>query len=230
MLYKVGSHFYNGSSMRNEFGESHPLLIITVVLGVLTIGFGAFGVWAFMNYQDQKNNVDAIVATAVSDAKEAQTNADRAVFEEQEKSPTRQIVGPADLGKVTFSYPKTWSVYVGRDGTGTNASYEAYFYPGAVPPLESEQPYALRTSITSTKYEAVLAGFNDRLKSGKLKASPVTVSGVDGMRLDGEFNEKVRGSMVILKIRDKTLQIYTQAETFKADFDTYILTSIEFNK
>lgn len=216
--------------MRNELGESHPLLIITIVLAVLTVGVGAFSVWAFVNYLDQKNNVDAIVATAVDDAKKEQAEADQTAFDEKDKLPTRQIVGPTDLGKVTFSYPKNWSVYVDKDGLGNNASYEAYFYPDVVPPLSREVPYALRTTISSAKYESVLAGFNERLKSGKLKASPVTVSGVDGTRLDGEFNETVRGSMVILKIRDKTLQIYTQAEAYKADFDTHVLKSIEFNK
>ncbi len=218
------------SSMRNELGDSHPLLIVTIVLAILTVGLGGFGVWVFVNYQDQKNNVDAIVANAVETAKKEQAATDQVTFDEQDKLPTRQIVGPTDLGKVTFSYPKTWSVYIDKDGTGTNASYEAYFYPAAVPPLSKDVPSALRTTITGAKYETVLAGFNERLKTGKLKASPVTVSGVDGMRLDGEFSETVRGSMIILKIRDKTLQIYTQAEAFKADFDTYVLKSIEFNK
>ncbi|HVI69313.1 MAG TPA: hypothetical protein VM581_02545 [Magnetospirillaceae bacterium] len=216
--------------MHRESGDAHPLLITTIVLAVLTVGLSGFGVWAFVNYQEQKNNVDSIVVSAVDDAKKAQIDADQASFAEQEKLPTRQIIGPTDLGKVTFSYPKTWSVYIDRDGTGANGTYEAYFYPGAVPPLSKETPYALRTTITSAKYETVLATFNERLKTGKLKASPVTVSDVDGTRLDGEFSDTVRGSMVILKIRDKTLQIYTQAESFKADFDTYILKTIEFNK
>lgn len=214
----------------SESGTSHPLLVVTIVLAFLTVGLGGFSVWAFVNYQDQKNNVDAKIADAVAEAKTAQSEADQAKFAEQEKQPTRQIVGPTDLGKVTFSYPKNWSVYIDKDGTGNNASYEAYFYPGSVPPLSTDTPYALRTTITSGKYETVLATFNDRLKTGKLTASPVTISGVDGMRLDGAFSDKVRGSMVLLKIRDKTLQLYTEAETFKADFDTYILKTLEFNK
>lgn len=216
--------------LRAESGLVHPLLVITIVLAFLTVGFGGFGVWAFVNYQDQKNNVDIKIADAVTAAKQAQTDADQAIFTEQEKQPTRQIIGPADLGKVTVSYPKTWSAYVDKDGTGTNASYEAYFYPSAVPPLSSDTPYALRISITSGKYETVLGTFNERLKTGKLTASPVTLAGVDGTRLDGAFSDKVHGSMVLLKIRDKTLQVYTEADTFKADFDTYILKTLEFNK
>lgn len=213
-----------------QSGNANPLLIVSIVLAVLTVGLGSFGVWAFVNYQDQKNNVDAKISDAVADAEAAQMEADKAAYAEQEKSPTRQIVGPADLGNVTLSYPKTWSAYVDRDGTGSNATYEAYFHPSAVPPLSGDTPYALRTSVTNAKYETVLASFNDRIKTGGIVASPIKVADVDGMRFDGAFSNTVRGSMVVFKIRDKTLQVYTQSETYKADFDTYILKSLTFNK
>lgn len=206
----------------------HPLLLTSIVLGVLTVGLGGFSLWAYLNYQDQKNNTDAKIAVAVADAKREQGEADQAAFLEQEKIPTRQIVGPADLGQVKLSYPKTWSVYVDKDGGGN--SYEAYFYPLVVPPLTSGTPYALRVSIVNNKYESVLGGFNERLKNGQLKANPVTIVGVDGTRLDGAFSNSIRGSMVLFKIRDKTLQVYTQSTNFQGDFDNIILKTLEFNK
>lgn len=209
-----------------ESGLVHPLLVTAIVLGVFTIGLGGFSVWAFLNYQDQKNNVDAKIEVAVSDAKREQAVADRAEFVEQEKVPTRQLIGPADLGQVKFSYPKTWSVYIDKQSSG----YEAYLHPLTVPPLTSGAPYALRVTITSTKYESVLGAFNERVKQGQLKASPVTVVGVDGTRLDGAFSNSVRGSMVLFKIRDKTLQVYTQLTDFQGDFDNIVLKSLEFNK
>lgn len=211
----------------SEFGAAHPLLITAIVLSVLTVGLGAFSMWAFVNYQDQKNNVDAKIAVAVSDAKREQTQADEAAFAEQEKQPTRQIIGPTDLGQVKFSYPKTWSVYVGKSSSST---YEAYFYPDVVPPTDSGTPFALRVSIVDTKYETVLGGFNDRVKNGSLKPSPVTVAGVDGTRFDGSFTSAVKGSMVLFKIRDKTLQVYTQSQNFQGDFDNIVLKTLEFNK
>lgn len=211
-----------------ETGMVHPLLISTIVLSVFVVGLGGFSIWAFLNYQDQKNNVDAKISVAVAAAKEEQTKADQANFTEQEKLPTRQIVGPSDLGQVTLSYPKTWSVYVDKDGTGN--TYESYFYPLVVPPLSSNTPYALRVSILNASYENTLASFNDRLKTGALKANPVTIAGVDGTRLDGAFTDKIRGSMVLFKIRDKTLEVYTQSTTFQTDFDNTILPSLVFNK
>lgn len=210
----------------HESGLVHPLLVTSIVLGVLTVGLGGFSVWAFLNYMDQKNNVDAHISAAVADAKREQQEADRADFVEQEKVPTRQLTGPVDLGQVKFSYPKTWSVFVEKEG----ASYDAYMHPLTVPPLTSGTPYALRVTITSTRYESVLGGFNERIKQGQLKASPVTIVGVDGTRLDGAFSNSIRGSMVLFKIRDKTLQVYTQSTNFQSDFDNIVLKTLEFNK
>jgi len=211
----------------HELGMANPLVVTAIVLSVFTVGLGAFSVWAYVNYADQKNNVDAKVAVAVTDAKTAQAKEDQTAFDEKEKLPTRQIVGPTDLGQVTLSYPKTWSVYIDKSNSST---YEAYFYPLSVPPITSATPYALRVSVLDTKYEAVLTGFNERLKNGNLKASPVTISSVDGTRLDGTFATSVKGSMVLFKIRDKTLQVYTQSQSYQADFDNIVLASLQFNK
>jgi hypothetical protein len=36
--------------------------------------------------------------------------------------------------------------------------------------------------------------------------------------------------MVLFKIRDKTLQLYTQSNNFQGDFDNTVLKTLEFNK
>ena len=211
----------------HESGMVHPLLLSTIVLAVLTTGLGGFSIWSFVNYLDQKNNTDAKISAAVATAKTQQTTVDQAAFAEQEKAPNRQIIGPVDLGQVTFSYPKTWSVYVDKSSA---AGYEAYFHPLVVPGTTTGTAYALRVSIIDNKYESVLGSFNERIKAGQLKASPITLANVDGTRLDGAFSSTVRGSMVLFKIRDKTLEVYTQAEVYKNDFDNIILKSLQFNK
>ncbi len=212
----------------SEFGMVHPLLVSTILLSLVVLGLGGFSIWAYLNYQDQKNNVDAKVSVAVAAAQQEQSDADQASFNEQEKLPTRQLVGPTDLGQVKLSYPKTWSVYVDKDGS--NNTYEAYLYPLIVPPLDSDTAYALRISIIGTSYEDVLSGYNKRIKDGKLKANSVTVSNVDGTRLDGAFSDTITGSMVIFKIRDKTLEVYTESTEYQTDFDNIVLPSLEFTK
>jgi hypothetical protein len=213
----------------DQRGEVNPLLLISIVLTILVLGLGSFSIWAYVNYTDQKNNVDQKIAAAVADAKRQQTTDDQAKFAEQEKQPTRPFAGPDDLGRVSLSYPKTWSVYVDKDGSSNN-NYEAYFAAGVVPPILSKTPYALRVTVENKTYEEVLKAFQDTVKKGDLKSSPVTLQGQTGTRLDGKFSKDISGSMVLFKVRDKTLEVYTQSPTFQPDYDNIILPGLTFNK
>ena len=71
---------------------------------------------------------------AVAEAKKEQATLDEDKFAQREKEPNRQFVGPDDYGRLTFDYPKTWSVYVARD-TSRGGTYEAYLNPITVPPV-----------------------------------------------------------------------------------------------
>lgn len=210
-----------------EQGELNPLIVVSVVLTVLSVAVGAFAIWAFVNYADQKNNVDQKVEAAVAQAKQQQGTDDEAKFAEREKQPTRQFVGPDDLGRVQLNYPKTWSAYVAR---ASSNGYDAYFQPGVVPPTDGKTPFALRISIEDKGYEAVLNSYQDRVKKGDLRSSSITLNGETGNRLDGKFSANVQGAMVLFKVRDKTLRVYTESRTFQPDYDNIILPSLIFNR
>lgn len=236
MLYKTpnNSYYKNIYTMskknNNQRGEINSLVIVIVVLIILVLGLGGFGVWSYMNYTDQKNHVDIKIAAAVADAKKVQSDSDATNFAEQAKLPTKTFVGPDDLGHPQFSYPKTWSAYVGNNNSDGTGNFEAYFHPDFVPPLTSGTAFALRFSISNTAYDQSLLVYDDAIKQGVLKSSPITVDSVTGIRLDGSFGPNIKGSMVIVKIRDKTLRVFTESPDFRPDFDNYILKSLRFNK
>jgi len=213
---------------KHEIGAVSGWMVATIGLIVLTIGVGAAAVWAFLNYNDQKTNVDSKVSSAVSTAKKTQADSDEAKFTERDKEPNREFVGPDDYGRLTFNYPKTWSVYVNKDAT-SGGTYEAYLNPVSVPPVSSVQQYALRVTIEQSDYDKVITSYASLVKKGDLKSSSVIASGNNGTRLDGSFTKDIRGAAVIYKIRDKTVTIRTDADTFKADFDALIQT-IKFNQ
>lgn len=215
---------------KNQRGEINPLVLVIVVLVLVVLGLGGFGIWSYVNYTDQKNHVDIKIAAAVSDAKKAQTDSDAVNFAEQAKLPTRAFAGPDDLGHPQFNYPKTWSVYVGNNNADGQGNFEAYFQPDFVPPLTSGAPFALRLSISNSAYDQTLLTYDDAIKQASLKSSPITIDGVTGIRLDGNFSATTKGSMVIVKIRDKTLRVFTESQVFRPDFDNYILKSLRFNK
>lgn len=212
-----------------EAGGISGSLIAIISLIILVLGAGSLAVWAYLNYSDQKTNVDNKISLAVAEAKKAQSDTDSAKFLEQEKIPNRLFVGPDDYGRLTFSYPKTWSVYVASDVTQNGGTFSAYLNPVTVPPTgNSSQQYALRVTIEQRDYGAVLQQYDNSITAGKLSTTVTNSNGKSGTRLDGTFDDKIRGAAVIYKIRDKTVTIRTDADTFKPDFDALVKT-IDFN-
>lgn len=220
---------HNLTASTHEQGASNTWLIVGIVFIITTVLLGAGLIWALINYFDQKNTVDTQVSSAVTLAVKERADADAATFEAEEKKPNRQFAGPEDFGSVSFQYPKTWSTYV--DSDASSGTYEAYLNPVVVPPVDnaSTTQYALRVRIETKDYDAVLGTYESAVKKGDLKSSTVKINGNDSTRLDGNFTKDIRGSAVVLKIRDKTVTIRTDADTFKADFAA-IVASIKFNQ
>ncbi len=216
--------------LRYQPGEIHPSTIMIVVMTVLFIGAGSFGIWAFMQYQDKKTDVDGQISSAVADAKNEQAKEDEVKIQAAKEEPFSQFVGPDDYGRVTFDYPRNWSVYEANSVSNGSKNYEAYLNPVYVPPVDDkENRFALRVTISDKQYDEVVADYQKLVEKGELSSKSFSVDSQTGIRLDGTFKDEIRGAAIVLKIRDKTLTIQTDADTFKPYFDEIIKT-IEFNK
>lgn len=210
-------------------GGVHPSTIIIIVLTLLVIGVASFGAWAFLQYDEKRTDVDGQIATAVAEAKNEQAKEDEVKIQAAKENPFSQFVGPADYGRVTFDYPRNWSVYEATDVSDGSGDYEAYLNPLVVPPIENDARYALRVTIVDEAYDSVLDDYQGEIEDGLLTSESITVDQETGTRLDGAFSDEVRGAAVIFKIRDKTLTIQTDADTFKPYFEK-IVPTIQFNR
>lgn len=215
--------------------KSKKLLVLTTGLAVLLAISLGFGYWAFTGKQDYKNNADKKIAAAVATANKAQAVALQAQFDQQSKAPTKTYTGSATYGSISFNYPKTWSAYV--DTSGDSQPINAYFHPDQVPGIQGGTAFALRVELLSQAYSEVLASFQSQISSGSLSATayvPTKLKEVaniqTGTRLEGALTQdgKTNGAMVVLKVRDKTLKIYTQSTDFLSDFSNTILPSLSF--
>jgi hypothetical protein len=213
---------------RHERGEISGSLIAIIGLIILVLAAGSAAIWAYINYTEQKTDVDGKISLAVAQAKDSQATIDEAKFAEQIKQPNQQFVGPDDYGRLTFDYPKTWSVYVATDVT-QGGTYLAYLNPITVPPVIANQQFALHVTIEQKDYDQVVQSYQPLVQTGKLRTSATSANGNNGTRLDGNFTTNIRGSAVIYKIRDKTAIIQTDADTFQPDFENVIKT-INFNQ
>lgn len=213
-------------------------VVLDVLLVLALVAALAFGGWAFSGRQDYKNNSDKKVEEAVAASKTRQSEELQAQFDEKSKSPYKEFKGSSTYGSISFKYPKTWSAYV--DETNQSEPINAYFYPEQVPGVQSSTAFALRLELVNTAYSQVVSQFSSQFSSGGIKATAYTPPKMEktanvqpGTRFDGVIGQtsqggKVIGSLVAMTVRDKTMLISTQSNTFLSDFNNVILPSLTF--
>ncbi len=208
------------NSPNNKFNSK--LSIIGFSLAIL---FGLILAFVGYKYFDLKSNFDKKLEQEKSIAVLKRSQALNQEFIEREKQPFTQFVAPEDLGRLAFSYPKTWSVYIAQNSA---SSYKAYLNPKKIRPINSSSRYALRLEIKNRSYEVVKHQFDSLVKSGKLKLEVVKINGQNSILLRGKFNQYIEGSAVVFKLRDKTVILSTDAKQFETDF-AKIVDSISYN-
>ena len=207
--------------------EKKNVLVETLVLvAVCLIAAAAivFAVIFFMQYNELKTNYESEKGLAVSEAVKQQQDKDEAAYEERAKEPFYSFTGPSDYGSISFEYPKTWSVYVEKDGTN-NSDFVAYFQPKQVDATNNkESRYALRFQILNRQITSVQSSYETKIKNGKLTSRTFSSddNALSGTWYEGEISEGIRGIVILLKVNDKTLIMQTDAEAYRADFETLV--------
>jgi len=211
--------------------SSNLPLIIVSLLFVLAL---VFGLWAYGQMQSYKTTASKNTAAAAASNKKAADA--QAKYDTLAKAPYKTYQGSPTFGTVSFSYPKSWSAY---DGSSTDEPLNAYFYPDIVPSTDSNTAYPLRVELLGTDYAEAVQQFSSQVTDGSVKASayiPPKMKGVTnvqpGTRFDGAIgqsdNGTQQGAMVIIKVRDKTLQISAQSAAAVKDLDDIVLASLTF--
>jgi hypothetical protein len=207
---------------------SRKWVILTVVFITTTVIALGVMTWAILNYVNERDTVNSQVDEAVAEAKKEEALAYDQKLDEYENSPVNTFSGPEDYGSVSFDYARSWSVYIEKDAT-SSSTFEAYLHPGAIPPVSSSTQFALRVTIEAKDYDSVINSYQSKVKSGDLSSSVVKVGEQTGTRLDGKFSNDILGAAVVFKIRDKTLTLRTDADTFKDNFSALVQT-LTFNQ
>lgn len=215
----------------NSGHRGHNWLVPFVVAIVLFLAAIGFGGWAYMERADYKDNVDQKVKAAVEVAVQEESTRKDAEFVQREKEPTKTFQGPSAYGSIEFKYPKTWSAYVVENDKSRD-QVDAYFHPGIVPDIKGGTALALRVKVVDRPYAEVLQTYSSKVKSGKLKLAayqPKNVKGVAASQISGEINTGQTDTMVVIELRDKTLQIWTESNSFVPDLNKFVLDSLTFS-
>ena len=212
----------------NQDGAVDALLLPLIIATVLLIGAAAFGFWAFGERQNYKNNTDQIVAEAVTIGKKEESVKNAKEYAEAAKNPLKTYIGPSQYGSLAVKYPKTWSAYVSI-GDNSDGVLDGYFHPDTVPSVENESnSFALRIKVLSQSYSETVKSFDGQEGITVTPYSLPKVPRTIGVRIQGQIEEQKQGDMVLLPLRDKTLQIFSESKDFEPDFVNNILPNLSF--
>ena len=212
----------------NGVGRTIALVIACLSAAAAIIAMVAF----FVNWQNLERNHENDTLLAIEAGKLDQQQEDDLEFLERDKEPWLEFNGvPDTLGGLTFNYPKTWNAYVAKDGLD-GGDFESYFRPSEVLPTGDDRSrYALRLSIVSKYYDNVVDEYNQKVAEYNEDEFPETkleskgsLQSFDGtsMRFDGTIDENLNGSVVLVKINDRTAILQTDSEVYQTDYDKLI--------
>ena len=77
---------------RREIGAINGSIFAIIALVILVLVFGSFSIWAYMNYMEQKRDVDSKIDEAAAAQVLENSKKLQAEFEKKEKQPMRQFV------------------------------------------------------------------------------------------------------------------------------------------
>ncbi len=191
--------------------------LLLVVVSIIAIIFIWLYIQKYIQWDMVANNVNGEVANAVAVAEAELTTKMEAEFAEREKSPYEEFAGPEDYGSLNFKYPKTWSVYIAEDASN-GGDFMAYLNPKQIDPISSSSINALKVWVLNTPFESVVRRYESAVASGQLVLSNRTVGGVLANVYTGALSSYQNGAVMILKVRDKTIAMQTDAQIFLDDF------------
>ncbi len=205
--------------------------IIILVETIFLIILIAFGVWSYSAYKKNKTNLDQKINQAVIVAKKQQSSVDASNYATQSQYPLANYTGPQIYGSVSINYPKNWSAYV--DSTGSSTLLDGYFNPGYVMSINSpNSTFALRAQIINQSYSQTLASFTSQEQAGLITTKPYSLPKlpqVVGVMLTGQVQNNLTGEMVVLPLRNETLQFWTIGTNYLPAFSNIILPNLTFS-
>ena len=202
--------------------------IIIILLTLLLIGASLLAFYFFTEYRSAKTDVDEQIALAVEATKKADAAALESELQEREKTPYYTFVGPSDYGRLSFEYPKTWSVYYSSTNISASGGYHVYFHPYSIGPISNSTISAFELTIRSEDYATTAKRYSNNIKKGLLSANTITINDQIVDRYDGTLPSGFQGAAVTIKIRDKVITLQTDALIYLPDFEK-VLSTVKFN-
>jgi hypothetical protein len=236
-LQEVFTNRYKSVNMSiMKYDQRGAISLLSIFSTLVTLLFIVAVITSVVFYKGEnkyKNNSNQLISSAVATAVENQQTTDRNVFAKESLQPLQPFVGPEAYGTVTVYYPKTYSAYIVVN-SGNSIPVNGYFQPGFVPDTTNEaNAFALRLQVDAETYDQELVQYTSFAKQGLVTITAYSlpkVPSVIGVKITGKIATNVQsGIMIILPLRNTTLQVWTEAPQYESNFNTLILPNLSFS-
>ncbi len=210
-------------------GAANPLMLGIIACSILLVITLIFAAGQMSKVNDYKNNFDTKVSDEVTKQSKVIADQKQAEFDEKEKAPYKFWTSPTQYGSIKVGFPKTWSYYLElNEATSSGDVINLYAYPDYVPDISGDTKYALRMTLETADYNNILDKYRQRSSKDGLEISTVQVSNVSGIKIRGNIQNDVSGTLVVFPIRDKVLTVWTESKDFESDFENIVLKNLSF--
>lgn len=199
-------------------GPSKIMIILIVLLGLGAMGFGIMAIMFYSQDQQVIRKADSVKAQAVQAAEKVQKTADDVAYAKASETPFRAYTSPVADGSFVINFPKNWSGWVDEETSGNNVnlilnpdfvrmSGGVNSLAGCVVKLVQQQ---------STQYMSQFASY---IQQGQMHQAGITVSGIQGFDLTGQFSDNRTTRMVVVPVRDKVLVFTNENAKYSTEFN-----------
>jgi hypothetical protein len=214
-----------GAGFGTSGGGGSPLMIVLIVLlGLGAVVFAGMTLVEFNAASTASKNLQAKEAAAADVAKATQKKADDEAYSIAGESPFRDYVAPVEDGSFQIAFPKDWSSYVDQETSGTQVSLA--LNPDFIRRTNAtDELMAARVQLIERGSDQYMNAFTSYVKQGTLKQSDITISGLHGYDLTGQFSDKKTTREIVIPVRDKVLVFINENSKYANEFNQILAQS-----
>jgi hypothetical protein len=197
--------------------------ILTIAFGAAMVVFLILAIIGLVQAASSNKSNEAVKAEGYKEGQAAQAKADEEKIRSEKEIPFKSYTAPDSAGAFSFKYPKNWSLHVVEGSSAAPISLT--MHPEMIKDTSGDDNYAMEIKLTSSSFDSQLKTYQSLVKSGKLKARDVVVSGIQANRFEGKIDGRREGVVVILPLRDKTLSFTNTDKAYITQFDQVLTTA-----
>jgi hypothetical protein len=198
-------------------GPGPIMLVLVIIFGIGTLVFAMLTLAESSKATNATNILDHDISVAATNAAAEQKKTDIKNETAANESPFRAYTAPLADGAFVINFPKDWSGWVDQESSGTKV--DLILNPNFVQTDNGTPDLAACTvQLVDQRSTDYMSGYSGNVQSGQLQQKSITVSGISGFDLTGNFGDQRTTRMVIVPVRDQVIVFTNENGSYGQEF------------